>query len=574
MNSHRTALFTLVTAAMLVVGGGVRAVAAPPDRGVVAIPSTNGTIYVGWRLLASDPSDVEFDVLGVEGVEASPRRLNTERVRGSCNFVVDQAAGIRFITVQAWSKGTLLSDSHPTPLGDAAGYVSLKLRGKYPFSKTGIADLDGDGKLDFVIKQPQQVSDPGVWTNSQDTFKLEAYRSDGTFLWRKDLGWNIEQGIWWSPMIVTDFDGDGRAEIAVKTAPMDKDYRNAAGRVLEGPEYGSVLNGMTGEEIARVDWPARGRLEDWGDAKGNRASRHLMSFARLDGKRTSLLLMRGTYTTMLVDAYNLVDGKLVKVWSWNGDKETPQVRGQGMHGAHIVDVDGDGRDEIVLGAAVIDDNGKTLWNLQMGHPDVCYVTDVIPSRPGLEIAYGFETAQEKNGFCVVDAKTGKIIWGCDHMTTHIHSQGLLADIDPSNPGLEFYGGEKFLTDRWLYSAADGKLISREDFGSLAPNPIYWDKDFVKPYLNKEGEILKYKGAKLGNITGKVIAIADILGDWREEIITTVPGELRIYTTTIPASRQHTWLMEDPIYRNDVTLVSMGYLYPPQLTRPLTAETKP
>jgi len=97
---------------------------------------------------------------------------------------------------------------------------------------------------------------------------------------------------------------------------------------------------------------------------------------------------------------------------------------------------------------------------------------------------------------------------------------------------------------------------------------------VKPYLSKGGDILKYKGAKLGNIEGKVIAIADILGDWREEIITTVPGELRIYTTTIPATRRYTWLMEDPIYRNDVTLVSMGYLYPPQLTHPLTAETKP
>ena len=241
---------------------------------------------------------------------------------------------------------------------------------------------------------------------------------------------------------------------------------------------------------------------------------------------------------------------------------------------HAADVDGDGREEVVLGAAVIDDNGKALWNLQMGHPDVCYVTDVIPDNPGLEIAYGFETAQQKNGFSVVDAKTGKILWGCDHMTTHVHSQGLLADIDPTNPGMEFYGGEKFLKDRWLYSAADGQLLSREDFGTLAPNPIYWDDSYIKPYLTKDGDIVKYKGAKLGKIEGKVIAIADILGDWREEIITSVPGELRIYTTTIPAKSRHVWLMEDPIYRNDVSHVSMGYLYPPQLTKPMTAETKP
>jgi rhamnogalacturonan endolyase len=265
---------------------------------------------------------------------------------------------------------------------------------------------------------------------------------------------------------------------------------------------------------------------------------------------------------------------LEKVWSWDGDDETPKVRGQGMHGMHAADVDGDGREEVILGAAVIDDNGKALWNLQMGHPDVCYVTDVIPDNPGLEIAYGFETAQEKNGFSVVDAKTGKILWGCGHMTTHIHSQGLLADIDPTNPGMEFYGGEKFLKDRWVYSATDGKLLSREDFGTLAPNPIYWDDTYVKPYLTKDGDIMKYKGAKLSKIEGKVIAIADILGDWREEIITSVPGELRIYTTTIPSTRRHVWLMEDPIYRNDVALAAMGYLYPPQLTKPMTAETKP
>jgi len=158
------------------------------------------------------------------------------------------------------------------------------------------------------------------------------------------------------------------------------------------------------------------------------------------------------------------------------------------------------------------------------------------------------------------------------MITHIHSQGLLADIDPTNPGMEFYGGEKFLPDRWLYSARDGKLLSREELGTLAPNPIYWDDSFVKPYLTRDGNIVKHKGATLGKVEGRVIAIADILGDWREEVITSVPGELRIYSTTIPSTRKHFWLMEDPIYRNDVALGAMGYLYPPQLTTPLTAES--
>lgn len=548
------------------------------DRGLVALAKLDASVYLGWRLLATDKPDVAFNIFRATDA-GTLVRLNPLPLKVSTDFV-DREADLTKRNVwvlrqvqdgkESGDLATVALSAHTPPMG----YRSIQLRGNYSFSKVGLADLNGDGKLDFVLKQPEQTSDPGVWQLSTNTFKVEAYLNDGTVLWQRDLGWNIEQGVWWSPMIVADFDGDGKAEVALKTAPLEPIYRNPAGRILEGPEYLSVWNGETGKEITRVDWPARGNVADWGDDKGNRASRHLIGLAKLDGRRTSLLALRGTYTTMLVDAYNLVNGKLKRVWSWNGDKETPPVRGQGMHGMHAADVDGDGREEIILGAAVIDDNGKTLWNLKMGHPDVCYVTDVIPSLPGLEIAYGFETAQEKNGFCVAEAKTGKLIWGCDHLTTHIHSQGLLADIDPTNPGLELYGGEKFLTNRWLYSAQSGKLLSREELGTLSPNPIYWDASDLKAYLTRDGKIVKYKGATLGEIEGRVIAIADILGDWREEVITSVPGELRIYSTTIPATRRHVWLMEDLIYRNDVALAAMGYLYPPQLTTPLTAESKP
>jgi hypothetical protein len=414
----------------------------------------------------------------------------------------------------------------------------------------------------LVVKQPNQVTDPGVWRKSETTFKVEAYLHDGTFLWRKDLGWNIEQGIWYSPMVVCDFDGDGKAEIALKTAPTDKDYRNEIGRVLDGPEYCSLLDGLTGKELDRVGWIARGKISDWGDAIGNRASRHLMGVACLDGKRQSLMVARGTYTLMRVDAYNVVDKKLKLVWSWSGDDESPRVRGQGMHGMHAVDMDGDGRDEIVLGAAVLDDNGKILWNLGMGHPDAVYVTDIDPARPGLEIMYGFETAQKSNGFCLVEARTGKLIWGCPQRTTHIHSQGMLADFDSGNPGMEFYDGQKFLPDRWIYSARDGKLLSREDLGSLAPHAVFWTGSDLKA-IAVRGRIFQYHGPQFGAFEGRTIGIADCLGDWREELITTLPGELRIYSTTIPAATRRVCLMQDRLYRTDVAMQAMGYLYPPQ-----------
>ena len=105
------------------------------------------------------------------------------------------------------------------------------MQGDYSPDRVAVGDLNGDGKFDFVLKQPGGRVDPGVWRKSPETFKVEAYLNDGTFLWRKDLGWNIELGIWYSPMIVYDFDGDGKAEVALKTAPLEPDFRDEDGRV-------------------------------------------------------------------------------------------------------------------------------------------------------------------------------------------------------------------------------------------------------------------------------------------------------------------------------------------------------
>jgi rhamnogalacturonan endolyase len=532
------------------------------DRGVIALAATNGQVYVGWRLLAADPPDVAFDVLRSAKAAGPWQKLSPAPVSNACNFVDTTAAGQSwYYVVRPVSPAAKIPEAPPVKSA-TDGFLRIKLKGNYVCSKLALADLNGDGKLDYVIKQPNQTTDPGVWRKSVDTFKVEAYLNDGTFLWRKDLGWNIEQGIWYSPMVACDFDGDGKAEIALKTAPLMPDYRNETGRVLDGPEYCSVLDGMTGKEITRVDWPARGNLSDWGDNTGNRASRHLMGMARLDGKTPSLLVLRGTYTTMRVDAYNLADKKLKLLWSWNGNDENPQVRGQGMHGLHAVDVNDDGCDEILLGSALLDHTGKILWNTGLGHPDACYVTDIDPSRPGLEIIYGIEPSHSSNSICLVEARTGRLIWGCPHPAKHVHSQGLFGDIDPDNPGMEFYAGEKALPDRWMYSALTGRLLSREDLGSLSPNALFWDDTQIKAYAVND-KIVKYNGPQLAAFQGRIVGLADCLGDWREELITVVPGELRIYTTTIPATTRRICLLQDRLYRTDVTMQSMGYFYPPQ-----------
>jgi rhamnogalacturonan endolyase len=584
MKSH-LCLFALLVCGLFTAPVAARQPAEKMDRGLVAVPRSALSVYVGWRLLKDDPADIGFNLYR-STAGAEPVKLNDRPITQSTNFVddkapLDQPNQWRLFPVLAGAEQAV-SAAVDLPAGSQAQtYIVIPFQGDYVCSKVAVADLNGDGRYDFVIKQPQQIADPGVWRKSTDTFKVEAYLHDGTFLWRKDLGWNIEQGVWWSPMIVYDFDGDGRAEVALKTAPTDVDYRNPddhdwPGRVMSGPEYVSILDGMTGKELDRADWPARGDISDWGDSKNNRASRHLIGAAYLDGKRPSLLVLRGTYTLMRVDAYNLNEKKLQKVWSWSGDDEDPNVHGQGMHGMHAADIDGDGRDEIILGSAVLDDNGKILWSTGLGHPDGCYVTDIYPDRPGLEIMYGIEPDQPKNAICVADARTGQILWGCDHPTTHVHSQGLFGNFDPDSPGFEYYTGEKDRSKHWTYSV-DGKLLSAESLSSLAPTPLYWLDGPLKMIAERD-TIRQYNGPQVGAFEGRILAVADILGDWREELITTVPGQLRIYTTTAPSQERHVAFMQDDIYRLDVAMVSMGYFYPPQLSYyfdpKITAAKKP
>lgn len=554
--------------------------AEKPDRGFVAVPRQEGGVYLGWRLLRSDPPDVGFNLYR-QTSNGEEIRLNDTPLRQTTDFVdadapLDQPNRWRLSVVSARQvsdeSAAVSLPVHP-PMRN---YIAIPFKGDdYVCNRVAIADLNGDGKYDFVIKQPHQVSDPGVWRKSETTWKVEAYLNDGTLLWRKDLGWNIEQGVWWSPMVAFDFNGNGRAEVALKTAPADVDYRNPddhplAGRVTTGPEYCSILDGMTGKELDRVDWVARGTIEDWGDPRNNRASRHLIGAAYLDGKRPSLLVLRGTYTLMRVDAYNLEEDKLVKLWSWSGDEEDPPVRGQGMHGMLAADVTGNERDEIILGAAVLRGDGTLLWNTGLGHPDAAYVADILPERPGLEIIYGIEPRRDQHAICLVEAATGKMIWGCDFPTTHVHSSGMFGNVDPNNPGMEFYIGEKDRSAHWTFSA-DGRLLRQENLGRLNPVPLYWEAGEVKPYADR-GRIQRYHGPVIDTYEGTILAVADILGDWREELITVVPGELRIYTTTVPAADRRITLMQDDIYRMYVAMVSMGYLYPPQLSTYLTVET--
>ena len=611
------------------------------DRAMFALRTSEKSVYLGWRLLADDPAGRVFNVYR-STAGGAPVKLNaTGPMADGTNFTDATAdlaqANTWWITTLALPRGAQPIEGEEVARvslpanAPVQSYFSIKLKdATTTFQKIAFADLNGDGKLDYIIKQPSAGLDPGTAAFSPDTYKLEAYLHDGTFLWRHDLGWNMNMGIWWTPFVVADFDGDGKAEVALKSAPFaatreeslaEKDGR-ARGFVVTGPEWCSILDGMTGKEITKVDWVERGHMRDWGDESGNRVNRNQIGLASLDGKTLSLLVCRGTYTRMVVDAYNLKNGKLEKLWRWDGDKESPQIRAQGSHTLVPADVDGDGRDEIILGSVALRPDGKVLWNLGLGHPDIMYVGDYIPTRPGLEIAFGYEVKQEKNGLCLVDARTGHIIWGHPYKTTHIHDQGMIGDFIADKPGIEFYGAEQDGTGKWVYSAATGELITEENLGGLSPRAIWWGDTSTKAYIpgrsfggawggapgggggrrggggggagsadaTKAGPpaatqtaaapggrgggfgfqagpsaIMKYGTGKIGEFEGRLVSIADIAGDWREEIIVSLPGEIRIYTTTIPTTRRRVSLLQDPLYRKNVQQQTMGYLYPPQLS---------
>jgi rhamnogalacturonan endolyase len=539
----------------------------PMDRGVLAVQTKTG-VYVSWRLLKSDPPEIAFDVYRAAGgqrakLNAAPVRqttdlLDTNAFNAAAVYTVEPAAGFGG---PAQTVGAIPLGARKTP------YISIPLAAtNVTAQKVGVGDLDGDGVYDYVIKQPGANVDPWIkyWYKSQETFKLEAHRGDGTLLWIKDLGWNIERGMWYSPMVVCDLNGDGRAEVAAKIGP-EEDLRDADGRAQKGPEWVGVFDGLTGREIARAPWLPREAFDDY-----NLASRNQLAVAYLDGKTPCLLVLRGTYSLMLAEAWQLKAGKLERLWSYSNAELPGLYRGQGAHNCLCADVDGDGRDEVILGSVTLDDDGSVLWCTGKGHPDAHYYGDIDPVRPGMELAYIIETRQRKEGGVhLLDPSNGKILWQLQEPTRHVHSCGMCTDMDVMSPGLEVYGADadehKLTSNRWLF-ASNGALLksgTNVDFSFGVPS-AWWDADLQREILR--GQARDYEGGVISErLEGSVVLVADVLGDWREEVITTVAGELRIYTTPIPAMDRRVCLMQDEAYRMRTTMNAMGYYQTPTLS---------
>ncbi len=561
-------------------------------RGVVAIPQDSGKVFVGWRLLGTDPDDIAFNVYRKNGGQA-PVKLNSEPLRNATNFIDGGANPKEAVSylVKPVRDGRELESSAPfrLPAGaPARPYISIPLNtlpGHTP-NDASVGDLDGDGEYEIVLKQEMRGRDNSQAGTTGES-KLEAYTLGGRFLWRINLGKNIREGAHYTQFMVYDLDGDGKAEVVCKTAdgtidgtgtPIGNpgaDHRNAAGFILEGPEFLTVFEGTTGKALFTTSYiPPRGDAASWGDNRGNRVDRFLAAVAYLDGSRPSVIMCRGYYTRTVLAAWNWRDGSLSNVWTFDSDDGTPgnqSYRGQGNHNLRVGDIDGDGKDEIVYGACVIDDNGKGLYSTGLGHGDAIHLSDMDPDRPGLEVFDIHERPRHQNGAEFRDARTGALIWGKPSPDV---GRGVALDIDPRHRGYEMWASGPGLTGLWNVK---GEQISERkprscNFG------VWWDGDLLREILNanritkwnwKEGtetNLVTAQDCAANNSTKSTSCLcADILGDWREEVIwrTTDGKELRIYTTTIPTEHRLATLMHDPIYRLSVAYQNVGYNQPTQ-----------
>jgi hypothetical protein len=546
------------------------------DRGLISVRSGSGNL-VSWRWLASDPAGAAFNVY------RAGTKVNATPVTGSTNYLDAGAAAGAAYTVRAVVDGTEQADS-PAALQFPAGYLDVPIQNPnsaaYAANDASVADLDGDGQLEIVLKwEPLNAKD-----NSQsgvtDPVYIDAYKLGGTRLWRINLGRNIRAGAHYTQFQVYDYDGDGDAEVAMKTADAtvsgtgqvigngSADYRNASGYVLDGPEFLTVFDGRTGAALSTVDYvPARGNVASWGDSYGNRVDRFLAGTAYLDGQRPSLIMARGYYTRTVIAAWDFRNGALTRRWTFDSNSSTNAgTAGQGNHQLSVADVDADGRDEIVYGSLTVDDNGAKLWNTGHGHGDALHVGDLNPARAGLEVFKVSEDTSKPSSW-FADARTGQVLWttppGGDN------GRGVSADVWSGSAGAESWS-----------SAADGvrgpsgAVVTSRKPGS-ANFLAWWDGDPVRElldatHIDKYGtggdtRLLTASGVHAANGTKSTPSLSgDLLGDWREEVIWPTSGDtaLRIYATPTPTDRRITTLLQDAQYRLALAWQNTAYNQPP------------
>ena len=569
------------------------------NRGVYAVNTGSGRVFVSWRLLGNEPDDIAFNLYRTTAGKTI--RLNQQPMTKGTNFTDETVDTTKANSYQV--KTVIKGKEKDTDAGfllkpASSPFLSVPLQTPAGYAPNDLSagDVDGDGAYELIVHQTGRGKD-----NSQagitDPAIFQCYKLDGTLLWQINLGKNIREGAHYTQFMVYDLDGDGRAEIAMKTADgtidgkgkvigdSTKDYRNKGdrqkdGKVLDGPEYFTIFDGLTGAELATTNYIApRGDGGAWGgkggnggnDNSGNRVDRFLACVAYLDGKHPSVIMCRGYYGRTVLAAWDWQNKKLTSRWVFDSKDGSNPFSGQGNHNLVVADVDNDGKDEIVYGGMCVDDNGKGLYTTGLRHGDAVHVTDMDPAHLGMEVfgVHEIEEGTKGPGTAMYDAATGKILWSGDQDKDV--GRGMSADIDPRYAGYESWGGSEGLI------AANGEKIGASP--RSVNFRIWWDGDLLTELLDKTRiDKWDYKAGKLENIfdaaaynclsnngTKATPALsADLFGDWREEVIfrTADSKELRIFSTAIPTDHRFYTLMHNPQYRLSIAWQNVGYNQPP------------
>jgi rhamnogalacturonan endolyase len=565
------------------------------NRGLVALNQGGGKVFISWRMLGTEPNEIAFNLYHKSGSKAAVK-VNAKPITEATSYTQER---VDSTVANSWYVKAVLNSKEEAPGNSytlAAGapaqqYMTIPLKNPkgYIPNDASVGDLDGDGEYEIILHQTGRGRDNSS-AGLTDPPVFQAYKLDGTLLWQINLGRNIREGAHYTQFMVFDLDGDGIAEFCCKTADgtidgkgkvigdSTKNYVNAQGKILSGPEFFTVFDGRTGAALATTDYiPARGNTGAWGgrggnggnDNSGNRVDRFTACVAYLDGVHPSVVMCRGYYGRTVLAAWDWRNGKLTSRWVFDSKDAANPYSGMGNHNLSVADVDGDGKDEIIFGAMCVDDNGKGLYTTGLRHGDALHVSDWDPSRPGLEV-FGVHEIEENTkgaGLAFYDARTGEIIW--DGAPDQDVGRGLTADIDPRSAGAESWGNVE-----GLRSAKGEKLgVAPRSYNFAA----WWDGDLLRELLDGN-RIMKwdYQNSKLNNLLvasgyqsnngtkSTPTLSADLFGDWREEVILRAADNqsLRIYSTTIPTKYRFRTLMHDPQYRLSIAWQNVGYNQPP------------
>lgn len=592
--------------------------AADKSRGLWACKTERGRdIMVSWRMRATDAPKSTTYTLFADGKEvfSSTSQTNvilpTSYENATFSLEVKDAAG----TLIGSQAGTKVDPSfvrtiklnHPADYRMADGFVAV-----YSPNDASAYDMDGDGEQEIILSW--EGNNIGAKCTATAPPILDCYKLDGTLMWRINYGPNVLGGCRFT-FLCYDFDGDGYGEVIGKTAQGTRDATgnflskgaaaganhyassvNGAGVITDGgKEWITCFDGRTGKELATIDyWPYFNIQKNWNpsgtkddNTYGHRGNWFKGTVAALpvNGvKKNCFVTVRGIYTFSYAAAYSWDGKNLSNVWRHTSDKPGQGIYGEGAHSVSCADLDGDGYDEVLVGAAALDHDGKLLWRTGLGHGDATHIGDFDVNNPGLEVFIVQEESTAPSDCALIDGRTGKILMS-KKQSGGDTGRGLAMDLDPNTPGHEFFE----ISYENIFDSK-GKDIAPWHTGTTSSSSInyriYWDGDLQDEYHDRSHVDHWNPTTKLWDRTCTLYSFgyanvnngsknnpclqADLYGDWREEAVYWGSDDagnyfMTIFTTPLPSEYKLPWLRDDHQYDVAVAWQNCGYNQPPHLS---------